>query len=108
MYELWLTAGRTRKVVARFRLLKDAEKYLLGHEAEGTLEIMPADRTSQPQSTRSGSPPSSGKPRRRSGVQGKAVQGAAEHPDEFIADQPGADQLERSDQLERAGNGTSD
>lgn len=104
MYEIWSTKGRTRTVVARFRLLKDAETYLAQHVGPGELEIMGAGRESRPRSKdTSAPPPSSDKPRRNSGIReaviGRAVRGAAEHPDEFIADQIDA---------EKAGTGSSD
>lgn len=117
MFEVWYQSGRTRKVVARFRILKDAEKYLAQHEGEGALEIVPAATESAPRargassssaspssrashsssppprSDRNSEPPATdGRARHHSGVRGRVrpeLTGAAEHPDEFIADRVG-------------------
>lgn len=144
MFEVWYESGRTRKVVARFRLLRDAEKYLAQHDGDASLAIVPAPTESAPRSRTSGAvstsaaesshppkssapanssappkssappessarpntrtpprsgrgassvpPDSEGRERRHSGVHGRVrgeVTGAAEHPDEFIADQAG-------------------
>jgi hypothetical protein len=65
MYEVWVTLGRTRRVVARFRMLTDANKYVVAYEGDGALEVRGPSRA-----------------RRRT----KSQAGAKEHPDEFIAD----------------------
>jgi hypothetical protein len=88
MYEIWFQSGRTRKVVARFRLLSDARKYL-GQHPDESLEIRPdeeAQRARRSGSQRKSTSPESGPPRRTSGVRGRVLPSAAEHPDEFIAD----------------------
>ncbi len=99
MYEVWWELGRTRKVVARFRLLKDAQKFIADQDGEGELSIEAAGEGSAPVSVRNPSigaprsapprssiPPASAPGRRISGIHGR-VQGAVGHPDEFIADQ---------------------
>lgn len=79
MWEVWWQVGRTRKVVARFRLLKDARKYLSKQGAEeGSFELIEADPYGL------GSDDAE-RPRRWSAAP------ASEHPDEFIADRFQAD-----------------
>ncbi len=102
VFEVWHQLGRTRRVVARFRLLSDARKYLEQHQGEGTLEILPEgapSRSTAPRTSRAPSssvPPASEGGRRRSGVQGKYAI-AVEHPDEFIADRAGNGDSEPGD-----------
>ena len=73
MYEVWSSQGRTRKMIAKFRLIDDANTFLSQLPEQLELEIV----------SKAAPHPLAAK-RQPSPVPKSA--GAAEHPGEFIAD----------------------
>lgn len=91
MFEIWKVEGRSRVLVARFRMRMDADRYLatFGDDeglGDATLELVIPQQMSRSSMPPSSQPPTSVARRTRSGV---VV--ASEHPDEFIADQAEGD-----------------
>ncbi len=102
MYEIWRTEGRSRVLVARFRMRADAVRYLDAMTDEDGLELVEPPITAVPPHSRPSSSIAPGSQRRSQPVRNSqppqssprsfrrrrsGIVFASEHPDEFIADQ---------------------